>query len=104
VVRQRHPARRLIVGAHGRAPGPVAERRLPRPAAWEVGEPTSGISYRERQVLQLLADDHTKAGVAAVLGLSPHTIKGYVKALHVQSGTHTPGGLVAWALRRGLVS
>jgi DNA-binding CsgD family transcriptional regulator len=59
-------------------------RREPRPADFEPNERAQsslGITERERQVLQLLANGRSNKQIAAELDLSPNTVKTHVASL-----------------------
>jgi DNA-binding NarL/FixJ family response regulator len=47
----------------------------------ERAQTSLGITERERQVLQLLADGRSNKEIAAQLGLSPNTVKTHVARL-----------------------
>ena len=47
----------------------------------ELARSSLGITERERQVLQLLADGRSNKEIAARLGLSPNTVKSHVASL-----------------------
>jgi len=49
---------------------------------------TVRLTPRELEVLQLLAKGYTTAQVAAVLGISPDTVRGYRKQLHYKFGVN----------------
>lgn len=59
-------------------------RREPRASEFtpnERAQSSLGITERERQVLQLLADGRSNKEIAARLGLSPNTVKTHVARL-----------------------
>jgi DNA-binding CsgD family transcriptional regulator len=64
--------------------GRVLYRREPRAGEFtpnERAQTSLGITERERQVLQLLADGRSNKEIAARLGLSPNTVKTHVARL-----------------------
>ena len=65
------------------------------------GEP---LSYRERQVLGLLAHGHDGPAVAERLGLSPETVRSYANSAREKLGAKTRTEAVALALVRGEIS
>jgi DNA-binding NarL/FixJ family response regulator len=71
--------------------------RAPRPV------PTR-ISRRELEVLHLVANDHCNQEIADHLFVSVRTVESHRRALLQKSGTRTLAGLVAWALRAGMVA
>ena len=62
------------------------------------------FSPREFEVLRLVADDRCNQEIADQLYLSVRTIESHRRALLQKSGTRTLAGLVAWALRMGMVA
>lgn len=75
--------------------------RLARPAP---EADTYGLTAREAEVLQMLVDGETKAGVAGRLFLSPHTVDVHVRNIYGKLQVHSRSGAVAKALREGLAS
>jgi len=58
-----------------------SEPRAGKFAPNERAQSSLGITERERQVLQLLADGRSNKEIAARLGLSPNTVKTHVASL-----------------------
>ncbi|WP_234426114.1 helix-turn-helix transcriptional regulator, partial [Streptomyces kebangsaanensis] len=67
--------------------------------------PVEGVSLapREVDVLTCVAAGATNAATAAHLGLSPETVKGYLRSAMRRLGAHTRGEAVAAARRAGLL-
>jgi PAS domain S-box-containing protein len=65
------------------------------------GEP---LSYRERQVLGLLAHGHDGPAIAERLSLSPETVRSYAQSARDKLGAKTRTEAVALALVRGEIS
>jgi DNA-binding NarL/FixJ family response regulator len=63
---------------------------------------TAALSYREREVLELIARGSTNREVAAALYLSPHTIKGLTSSLYRKLGAKNRADAVSRAERLGL--
>ena len=61
------------------------------------------FSRRELEVLRLVVDDLCNQEIADYLYLSIRTVESHRRALLQKSGTRTLAGLVAWALRAGMV-
>lgn len=59
---------------------------------------------RKRQVAAGLARGLGAAGIAAELGLSPQTVREYIKDVYAELGAHTSGQAVAQAFARGWIS
>ncbi|MFJ8198509.1 response regulator transcription factor [Streptomyces sp. NPDC096152] len=62
-----------------------------------------GLAPRELDVLACVAAGATNATAAARLGLSPETVKGYLRSAMRKLGAHTRGEAVAAARRAGLL-
>jgi DNA-binding NarL/FixJ family response regulator len=71
-----------------------------------VGSPwdSSGLTEREREVLQLLADGHSQAAIAARLVISPKTVGTHIQSILAKLQVHSRAQAVARAYRGGLVS
>jgi DNA-binding NarL/FixJ family response regulator len=67
-------------------------------------DPLARLSAREREVLQLLAEGHTGAQIAARLSLSQKTVETYRARLVEKLGIRDLAGLVRFAIQKGLVS
>ena len=62
------------------------------------------LSYRERQVLSLLARGHDGPAIAERLGLAPETVRSYAAAAREKMGATTRTEAVALALMRGEIT
>jgi DNA-binding CsgD family transcriptional regulator len=62
------------------------------------------LSYRERQVLGLLAHGQDGPQIAERLGLSPETVRSYAQSARDKLGAKTRTEAVALALVRGEIS
>ena len=67
-------------------------------------DPLERLSSRERQVLQLLAEGHSIAEIAATLSLSPKTVETYRARMMEKLGIHELAGLVRFAIEHGVTS
>jgi DNA-binding NarL/FixJ family response regulator len=67
-------------------------------------QPAPLLSEREREVLDLIADGRTNREIAAVLYLSPHTVKEHTSALYRKLGARNRAEAVQRAQRVGLTS
>ena len=72
--------------------GPLATERLP------------ALTKREREILRLLADGMRNEGVAAVLFISPLTVRSHVRNAMTKLESDTRTQAVASALRQSLIS
>jgi DNA-binding NarL/FixJ family response regulator len=88
-VRAVHAGRRFI-------PAEVAMRLAERP-------PASELTARERDVLRLIVEGRSNKEIAAALGLTEGTVKGYVNTMLAKLGASDRTQAAITALRRGLV-
>ncbi len=66
--------------------------------------PLDALSAREREVLQLVAEGHSSAQVAAMLSLSPKSIETYRSRLMQKIGVSDLPSLVKFSIHHGLIS
>lgn len=66
---------------------------------WSGGD---GLSVREREVLQLVAEGHTTKDIANVLKLSPKTVDSHREHIMEKLGIRNIAGLTKYAIREGL--
>jgi DNA-binding NarL/FixJ family response regulator len=69
----------------------------------EEDTPAAGLTPREMQVLQLLAEGASNKVIARRLGITPHTVKFHVAAVAGKLGATGRTDAVAKAMRLGLV-
>jgi DNA-binding NarL/FixJ family response regulator len=69
----------------------------------EVG-PLDGLSPREREILQLVAEGKTSQEVAERLFISPKTVDTYRSRLMRKIGVEDMAGLVKFAIQHGVIS
>ena len=65
---------------------------------------TNGLSIREREVLQLVAEGQTTKEIAKALNLSPKTVDSHREHIMVKLGIRSIAGLTKYAIREGLTS
>jgi len=65
-------------------------------------DPLERLSSRERQVLQMLAEGHAVAHIAATLSLSPKTVETYRTRMMEKLGIHDFATLVKFAIQHGV--
>jgi two-component system response regulator DesR len=70
----------------------------------ESADPASGLSERERQVLDLIAGGATNREIAAELFLSPHTVKDHTSTLYRKIGARNRAEAILRAQRLGLIA
>ena len=61
-----------------------------------------GLSVRERQVLQLIAEGSSTKDIAVELGISAKTVESHRSKLMRKLDIHDTAGLVRYAIRRGV--
>jgi two-component system response regulator NreC len=74
-----------------------------RAQAGEVSDSHGRLTPREREVLQLIAEEHTTREIAQLLDISPKTIETHRSHLMAKLGIHTTAGLTRYAISRGIV-
>lgn len=88
--------------ALGRALAPEAGLRYaldeaePTPAA----EPDSGLTKRQHQIAELIAEGLTSKEIAERLVISQRTVESHVDAIRTRLGFHTRSEIAAWVARR----
>lgn len=63
----------------------------------------SGLTDRERQVLQLIAEGHTTKSIASLLFISVKTAESHRSRIMQRLGMHNVASLVRYAIRTGLL-
>jgi DNA-binding NarL/FixJ family response regulator len=66
------------------------------------GNGDDGLSVRERQVLQLIAEGDSTKAIATRLGISAKTVESHRSKLMRKLDIHDTAGLVRYAIRRGV--
>lgn len=69
----------------------------------ETKETINGLTPRESEVLFLLAEGKTNEEIAAMLGISVHTVARHRENLMGKLGLHSRSELVKYAIRKGLI-
>jgi PAS domain S-box-containing protein len=83
------------LGSSGRGASPPDQRRQARRAA--------GLTPREHEVLERLADGQDAMEIARALQLSVYSVRGHIKSLMRKLGVHSQLQAVVIAARRGIV-
>jgi DNA-binding NarL/FixJ family response regulator len=73
-------------------------------AASAEPDPLAGLTPRQREILQLVAEGRSSKEIAGMLGLSIKTIESHRSQIMERLGVHDVTGLVRFAIRVGLVS
>jgi DNA-binding NarL/FixJ family response regulator len=66
-------------------------------------DPLQRLSFRERQVLQMVAEGHTSGEIATRLSLSPKTVETYRSRMMDKLDVHDLAGLVKFAIQQGII-
>lgn len=66
--------------------------------------PVSGLSARERQVLQLVAEGHTSGQIACLLEMAPSTVEVHRRNIMRKLDLHSVADLTKYAIRNGLTA
>ena len=66
--------------------------------------PAEGLTPREIDVLELLAEGLSNKGIARRLGISDQTVKFHVASITGKLGAHSRTAAVRLAVRRGLIT
>ena len=67
-------------------------------------DPLAGLTTRQREILQLVAEGKSSKEIAALLELSVKTVESHRGQIMERLGVHDVTGLVRFAIRVGLVS
>ena len=84
----------------------VLQSLMSRPAdgAADSSKDASGLTSREREVLQLLAEGKIIKEIAGILNVSPRTVEFHKNNIVAKTGLRTTAELARYATRHGLVS
>lgn len=82
----------------------VAEMMADNIGRRPTASPLESLSARERQVLQLVAEGHSSAQIAATLHLSPKSVDTYRSRLMQKLHIGDIAGLVKFSIQHGLTS
>lgn len=70
----------------------------------DAAQDGAGLTGREREVLQLLAEGKAIKEIAAVLNVSPRTVEFHKNNIVTKTGLRTNAELARYAVRQGLIS
>ena len=65
--------------------------------------PFEGLSPRQTEIVQLVAEGHRNSEIASILGMSIKTVETHRAQVMTRLGVHNVTGLVRYAIRVGLV-
>jgi DNA-binding NarL/FixJ family response regulator len=81
----------------------IANEVLQNLMSQPAGAPADGLTGREREVLQLLAEGKVIKEIAAVLNVSPRTVEFHKNNIVTKTGLRTNAELARYAVRQGLI-
>ena len=82
----------------------VAEALADGISRGSAASPLESLSARERQVLQLVAEGHSSAQIAAALNLSPKSVDTYRSRVMQKLHIGDVAGLIKFAIQHGITS
>jgi DNA-binding CsgD family transcriptional regulator len=88
---------------HVLVPCPEQQPATAMESAARPAIPNAGLSQRELEVLQLLADGHSTAEIARKLFVAATTVRNHIEHILVKLDAHTRLGAVAIARRSGIL-
>jgi DNA-binding NarL/FixJ family response regulator len=97
--------RAVLTGQHYLSP-PLSERAIQmyvEDAEDSVEDAYNTLTTREREVLQLAAEGHSNAEIAARLFISRRTVETHRASVFQKLGLQTQTDIVRYALRRGII-
>ena len=98
---------RSVANGHVYLFPPVAKELLAdylrRVQSGEDDARSDGLTDREREVLQLIAEGKTAPQIAEELHISPHTVQSHRDSIMAKLDLHNRAALVRYAVQRGLV-
>ena len=83
--------------------GALVADHLRRARSGDDREMDGGLSDREREILQLIAQGKTTAQIAAELFLSPHTVQSHRDHIMAKLDLHSKAALIKYAITKGLI-
>jgi DNA-binding NarL/FixJ family response regulator len=82
----------------------VMDASLQKLESWTDASPLDGLSAREREILQLVAEGKTSQEIAERLAISSKTVDTYRSRLMRKIGVEDMAGLIKFAIRHGVIS
>jgi DNA-binding NarL/FixJ family response regulator len=70
----------------------------------KVVDPYEGLSDREREIFQLIAEAYSNKDIATILGISPATVETHRARILQKLDIHNAAEVVLYAVRRGIIS
>ncbi len=81
----------------------LVEDYLRRVESGQERDTFDGLTDREREVLQLIAEGHTNKEIADLLNLSVRTVQNHRAHIMEKLGMHDRGELIKYAIQKGII-
>ncbi len=81
----------------------LVEDYLRRVESGQERDTFNGLTDREREVLQLVAEGHTNKAIADLLNLSVRTVQNHRAHIMEKLGMHDRGELIKYAIQKGII-
>ncbi len=81
----------------------LVEDYLRRVESGQERDTFDGLTDREREVLQLIAEGHTNKAIADLLNLSVRTVQNHRAHIMEKLGMHDRGELIKYAIQKGII-
>ncbi len=81
----------------------LVEDYLRRVESGQERDTFDGLTDREREVLQLIAEGHTNKEIATLLNLSVRTVQNHRAHIMEKLGMHDRGELIKYAIQKGII-
>jgi len=81
----------------------VVEDYLRRVETGQERDSFSGLTDREREVLQLVAEGHANREIAEILSISVRTAQNHRAHIMEKLGIHDRGELIKYAIQKGII-
>jgi two-component system response regulator NreC len=81
----------------------LVEDYLRRVESGQERDTFDGLTDREREVLQLIAEGHTNKEIADMLNLSVRTVQNHRAHIMEKLGMHDRGELIKYAIQKGII-
>ncbi len=81
----------------------LVEDYLRRVESGQERDSFDGLTDREREVLQLVAEGHTNKEMATLLNLSVRTVQNHRAHIMEKLGMHDRGELIKYAIQKGII-
>ncbi len=81
----------------------LVEDYLRRVESGQERDTFDGVTDREREVLQLIAEGHTNKEIADLLNLSVRTVQNHRAHIMEKLGMHDRGELIKYAIQKGII-